>query len=229
MRHKVGTVPIVRVLVIEDDDAIRSVLERGLATEGFDIESCADGLSGLHRAIDGGWSAIVLDLLLPGMSGYRVCENLRAEAVTTPILVLSAKAGEFDQIDLLDTGADDYLTKPASVALIAARIRALVRRGAALADNKIVRGTVHYDLALRKCQVAGVAVALTRREDHLLSRLLLANGACLSRQELLDEVWGANAGVDPSILDIYVRRLRAKLAPATIENVRGVGYRITSP
>ena len=98
-----------RVLVIEDDEAIRSVLDRGLRAEGFDVDLCSDGPSGLWKALEGGHAAIVLDLLLPGLSGYLVCEKLRAEGVTTPILVLSAKSGDYDQIDLLDSGADDFL------------------------------------------------------------------------------------------------------------------------
>jgi len=217
----------VRVLVIEDDEAIRSVLDRGLQAEGFDVDLCEDGPSGLWKAIEGGHAAIVLDLLLPGLTGYRVCEQLRAEGVSTPILVLSAKSGEYDQIDLLDAGADDFLTKPASIALISARLRALIRRGATISSNLLERGALRYDLGVRACEVAGLEVALTNREDQLLRHLLLANGACVSRQELLDEVWGVESGTDASIVDIYLRRLRAKLDPVEVENVRGLGFRIT--
>ena len=217
----------VRVLVIEDDDAIRSVVERGLRAEGFDVDTCSDGASGLWKALDGGYAAIVLDLLVPGMNGYAVCTKLRAEGNTTPILVLTAKSGEFDQIDLLDSGADDFLTKPASIAVIAARLRVLVRRSAAMASNVVVRGYLRYDLGQRDCTVAAEPVTLTNREDQLLRCILLANGACVTRQELLDAVWGPEAGVDASNLDIYVRRLRDKLAPVPIENVRGLGYRIS--
>ena len=222
----VVTVTAVRVLLIEDDDAIRSVVERGLKAEGFEVDACADGSAGLWKALEGGYAAIVLDLLLPGMNGYAVCERLRAEGNATPILVLTAKSGEFDQIDMLDSGADDFLTKPASIAVIAARLRVLIRRSAAMASNAIVRGDLSYDLGMRECSVAEVHVALTGREDQLLRRLLLANGACVTRQELLDDVWGPNAGIDASNLDIYLRRLREKLAPVPVENVRGLGYRI---
>jgi two-component system, OmpR family, response regulator len=215
-----------RVLVIEDDDAIRDVLLRGLAGEGFEVDACEDGTIGLERAIDGNHVAIVLDLLLPGLSGYAVCERLRAEGICTPVLVLTAKSGEFDQIDLLDAGADDFLTKPVSIAIIAARLRALIRRAAALASNVIERGELSYDLGTRSCEVAGAAVQLTAREDQLLRTLLLANGACATRQVLLDEVWGTNAGVDATNVDIYLRRLRDKIAPVAVENVRGRGYRI---
>lgn len=215
-----------RVLVIEDDDAIRSVVERGLRAEGFEVDTCADGAEGLWKALDGGYQAIVLDLLLPGMNGYSVCTRLREEGDTTPILVLTAKSGEYDQIDLLDSGADDFLTKPASIAVIAARLRVLMRRNSALASNVVLRGDLHYDLGTRECAVAGEPITLTSREDQLLRCLLLANGACATRQELLDDVWGPDAGVDASNLDIYLRRLREKLAPVQIENVRGLGYRI---
>jgi DNA-binding response OmpR family regulator len=216
----------VRVLVIEDDDAIRSVVERGLRAEGFDVDTCADGAVGLSKALEGGYAAIVLDLLLPGLNGYTVCVHLRKEGDTTPILVLTAKSGEFDQIDLLDSGADDFLTKPASIAVIAARLRVLMRRRSAMASNVIRRGDLHYDLGTRECVVGDAPVTLTGREDQLLRRLLLGNGACVSRQELLDDVWGPDAGIDASNLDIYLRRLREKLAPVTVENVRGLGYRI---
>lgn len=214
------------MLLIEDDQAIRSVLARGLQAEGFEVDVCADGPSGLWRAMDGDHAAIVLDLLLPGMSGYTVCETLRREGLSTPILVLTAKSGEYDQIDLLDLGADDFLTKPASIALIVTRLRALIRRGAGLSSNLLVRGELSYDLGSRVCRVGAAEVILTRREDQLLRRLLLANGGCVTRQELLDEVWGVEAEVDASNLDIYIRRLRDKLRPVDVENVRGLGYRI---
>lgn len=216
------------MLLIEDDEAIRSVLERGLRAHGFEVDSCADGSSGLWRALDGGHAAIVLDLLLPGTNGYAVCEHLRREGVDTPILVLSAKSGEMDQIDLLDLGADDYLTKPAGIAVLAARLRALIRRHASIASNDVVRGALRYDLATRAAEVRGSAVALTAREDQMLRSLLLANGACVTRRELLDEVWGVDAGVDETNVDIYIRRLRQKLAPVEVENLRGLGYRIAA-
>lgn len=214
------------MLLIEDDDAIRSVVERGLRGEGFDVDSCADGSTGLWKALEGGYAAIVLDLLLPGRNGYSVCEQVRAEGLTTPILVLTAKSGEFDQIELLDSGADDFLTKPASIAVITARLRSLIRRSAALSSNQVERGSLAYDFTTRTCRVAGAAVVLTSREDQVLRRLLLANGVCVTRQELFDDVWGPESGIDASNVDIYLRRLRDKLAPVAIENVRGLGYRI---
>lgn len=215
-----------RILLVEDDDAIRSVLERGLRAEGFEVDSCADGKAGLWQAIGGGYQAIVLDLLLPGVNGYTVCARLREEGDTTPILVLTAKSGEYDQIDLLDSGADDFLTKPASIGVIAARLRVLMRRTSDLATNIVQRGQLRYDLGRRECTVAGDAVVLTAREDQLLRHLLLANGICVSRHELLDGVWGTDSGIDGSNLDIYLRRLREKITPVIIENVRGLGYRI---
>jgi two-component system OmpR family response regulator len=224
----IGTVASVRVLLIEDDEAIRSVLERGLRADGFDVDTCGDGPTGLWKGLEGGHAAIVLDLLLPGMSGYTVCERLRDEGVTAPILVLTAKSGEYDQIDLLDAGADDFLTKPASLALVSARLRALIRRSATAATNVFERGALRYDMATRVCCVGDAEVSLTNREDQILRHLLLANGGCVSRQELLDVVWGSESGTDGSIVDIYVRKLRDKLAPVEVENVRGLGYRVTS-
>ena len=135
--------------------------------------------------------------------------------MTTPILVLTAKSGEYDQIDLLDSGADDFLTKPASIAVIAARLRVLIRRSADAAHRTVIdaRRAALRPRHRATCRVDGAPVALTSREDQLLRRLLLANGACVTRQELLDEVWGPDSGVDASNLDIYLRRLREKLAP----------------
>jgi DNA-binding response OmpR family regulator len=216
----------VRVLVIEDDEAISSVLNRGLTAAGFSVDSSSDGPTGLWRALEGQYSAIVLDLLLPGKSGYWVCEQLRGEGLTTPVLVLTAKSGEFDQIDLLDAGADDFLTKPASIALIVARLRSLIRRSAAITSNQMVRGPLSYNLGSRKCSVNGIEVLLTRREDQLLRCLLLADGACVTRRELLDDIWGVDSETDASIVDIYVRKLRSKLHPCPVENVRTLGYRV---
>ena len=169
----------------------------------------------------------MLDLLLPGLSGYLVCEKLRAEGVTTPILVLSAKSGDYDQIDLLDSGADDFLTKPVSIALMSARLRALIRRGATMSSNLIERGALRYDLAARSCMVGDVDVTLTNREDQLLRKLLLANGACVTRQELLDDVWGTESGTDASIVDIYLRKFRGKLDPSRSRTC--VGWATGSP
>lgn len=217
-----------RILVIEDDDAVRDVLDRGLRAEGFDVDLAPDGEQGLWQAIEGEHAAIVLDLLLPGINGYEVCAKLRAEAINTPILVLSAKSGEYDQVDLLDLGADDYLTKPASIAVLAARLRAIIRRRAMVPTDRIERGALRYDFSSRTCQVCGVPVTLTSREGQLLEQLLLAGEGFVTRHELLDRVWGAAVSRDPSNVDIYLRRLRAKVAPVVVENVRGVGFRIAS-
>ena len=133
----------------------------GLRAEGFDVDACADGPSGLWKGLEGGHAAIVLDLLLGGISGYRVCEQLRAEGVTTPILVLTAKSGEYDQIDLLDAGADDFLTKPASIALITARLHALIRRTATLSTNVVERGSLRSTSHNGVCCLCGVLGSIT--------------------------------------------------------------------
>lgn len=215
-----------RVLLIEDDVDIRSVLERGLRSEGFDVESCGEGPEGLWRALEGDFDAIILDIMLPKQSGYWVCERLREEGNATPILVLSAKSGEWDQIDMLDLGADDYLVKPAALELVVARLRALVRRVSGAAANVIRRGPVEYDLKNKICLVNGAVVELTAREHQLLQRFVAAGVACINREEILRDVWGVDAEVDPTIVDVYVRKLRDKIAPATIQNVRGVGFRL---
>ena len=215
-----------RVLVIEDDDAIRSVVERGLRAEGFEVDTCADGAEGLWKALDGGYAAIVLDLLLPGMNGYSVCARLREEGND------HAHPGAHRQVRRVRPDRPARLRRrrlphqAGQHRVIAARLRVLIRRNSALASNIVLRGDLRYDLGSRECTVGDGEVALTGREDQLLRCLLLANGACVTRQELLDDVWGPDAGVDASNLDIYLRRLREKLAPVPIENVRGLGYRI---
>lgn len=215
-----------RILLIEDDADIRSVVQRGLQAEGFDVDTASNGDDGLDQALNGGYAAIILDLLLPGRNGYSVCDEIRGAGLDVPILVVTAKSGELDQIDLLDGGADDFLTKPVSIGVLLARVRVLLRRGGSIAINQLERGPLSYDLATRECVVDERAVVLTNREDQLLRLLLLANGACVPRLELFDQVWGSESGIDASNLDIYLRRLREKLAPTLVENVRGIGYRI---
>jgi two-component system, OmpR family, response regulator len=222
----------VRVLLVEDEAALAESVRRGLAAEGFHCDVAHDGLEGLWRAREHPYAIIVLDLLLPGMNGFEVCRTLRKDGNWTPILVLTAKDGEYDEAEALDTGADDYLTKPFSFVVLVARLRALIRRGSSPRPPALSAGTLVLDPFTRACHRGDVTIHLTPRETDLLTALLRRGGGVASKAELLDEVWGADFDADPNIVEVYVGYLRRKLdAPyglATIETVRGVGYRVVA-
>jgi two-component system OmpR family response regulator len=219
-----------RVLVVEDEVALADTIDRGLEAEGFTVEVTHDGADGLWRAREHPYSAIVLDLLLPGMNGFQVCRTLRAEGVWTPILVLTAKTGEWDEAEALDTGADDFLSKPFSFVVLVARLRALVRRGSTPRAAVLSAGTLVLDPFTHSCHRRGVEVHLTPREFSVLAALLRREGGVVSKQDILEEVWGHEFGGDPNIVEVYVRYLRKKIDMPfrldTIETVRHVGYRM---
>jgi two-component system OmpR family response regulator len=222
----------VRVLLVEDEVALAETVRRGLAAEGFSCDLAHDGLDGLWRAREHPYAVIVLDLLLPRMNGFAVCRTLRAEGNWTPILVLTAKDGEYDEAEALDTGADDYLTKPFSFVVLVARLRALVRRGTSPRPPALSQGTLVLDPFARTCHRRGETVHLTPRESALLAALLRRDGGVVSKAELLAEVWGDEFDGDPNIVEVYVGYVRRKVdAPYglhTIETVRGVGYRVVA-
>jgi DNA-binding response OmpR family regulator len=221
-----------RVLVVEDEVALADIIGRGLQAEGFTVEVTHDGADGLWRAREHPYSAIVLDLLLPGMNGFQVCRTLRAEGVWTPILVLTAKTGEWDEAEALDTGADDFLSKPFSFVVLVARLRALVRRGSTPRAAVLSAGTLVLDPFTHSCHRRGIEVHLTPREFSVLAALLRREGGVVSKQEILGEVWGHEFGGDPNIVEVYVRYLRKKVDMPfgldTIETVRHVGYRMVN-
>ncbi len=224
--------PVMRVLVVEDNEAMADALCRGLIAEGFDVAVSGDGLDGLWRAREFPYDVIVLDILLPGMNGYAACRTLRAEGLVTPILMLTAKDGDDDEAEGLDLGADDYMTKPFSFTVLVARINALVRRTNPIpASPRIVVGDVAVDTMTRTCTVAGTTVDLSAREYALLEALARRLGQPLTRGELLDLVWGADHPTASNVVDVYIGYLRRKLASAgggrdVIETVRGIGYRM---
>jgi len=220
----------VRVLIVEDEVALADTIGRGLTAEGFAVEVTHDGADGLWRAREHPYSVIVLDLLLPGMNGFEVCRTLRADGVWTPILVLTAKTGEWDEAEALDTGADDFLSKPFSFVVLVARLRALMRRGSTPRAAVLSAGTLVLDPFTHTCHRRGVVVHLTPREFSVLAALLRRDGGVVSKQEILDEVWGHEFTGDPNIVEVYVRYLRNKIDMPfgldTIETVRYVGYRM---
>jgi DNA-binding response OmpR family regulator len=220
----------VRVLVVEDEVVLAETIARGLTAEGFTVEVTHDGADGLWRAREHPYAAIVLDLLLPEMNGFEVCRTLRADGVWTPILVLTAKTGEWDEAEALDTGADDFLSKPFSFVVLVARLRALVRRGSSPRTAVLSAGTLVLDPFTQSCHRRGAEVHLTPREFSVLAALLRRGGGVASKQEILDEVWGHEFGGDPNIVEVYVRYLRRKIDVPfgldTLETIRHVGYRM---
>lgn len=216
-----------RILIIEDDPAIADVLDRGFRAEGYEADIAHSGADGFWRAKEGAYAAIVLDLLMPGMNGYNVCREIRAANINTPILVLTAKTGEHDQIDLLELGADDFVSKPATVAMLIARIRALLRRSRTPIGPTYSVGSMIYNESTRICSLDGEAVELTAREQSVLVALLRADGF-VARDDLVRIVWGLDFDGDPGIVDVYLGKLRAKLGKTLIENRRGIGYRLAN-
>ena len=219
-----------RVLVVEDEQRLARALQRGLVAEGYAVDLAHNGEDGLHLAREGAYDALVLDVMLPRLSGYRVCQALRAEGNWVPVLMLSAKDGEHDQADGLDLGADDYLTKPFSYVVLLARLRALVRRGAPQRPAVLAAGDLTLDPARRRVHRGGTEVALTPREFAVLEHLLRHRGEVVSKTELLTHVWDSNYDGDPNVVEVYVGYLRRKVDLPfdrhAIETVRGAGYRL---
>jgi DNA-binding response OmpR family regulator len=221
-----------RALVVEDERRLAAGLRNGLEAEGFAVDVALDGTDGLWMAREHPYDAIVLDIMLPGVNGYRICETLRREGIWTPILMLTAKGGEWDQVEALDTGADDYLTKPFSYAVLVARLRALLRRGAPQRPAVLEAGDLRLDPSARRASRGDVEVELTPREFALLEFLLRRRGEVLSKREILQHVWDYDFEGDPNIVEVYVRRLRIKLdrpfGRDTIQTLRGAGYRLAA-
>jgi two-component system OmpR family response regulator len=218
------------VLVVEDEVHLGETLVRGLQAEGFDVELVHDGAEGLWRARERPYAAVVLDILLPGMNGYEVCRTLRAEGVWTPVLMLTAKSGEYDEAEALDIGADDFLSKPFSFVVLVARLRALARRGAAPRPPVMTVGDLVLDPAARTCHRGDVPVPLTPRELALLAALLRRPGEVVPKRELLREVWGDDFDGDANVVEVYMGYLRRKVdgpfQRRSLQTVRGAGYRV---
>ena len=218
-----------RVLVVDDEPGVRTALQRGLAAEGMDVVTAADGPTGLRAAATGGFDAVVLDIVLPGLSGYRVLERLRADGVDVPVLLMSAKDGEVDQADGLDLGADGYLVKPVPFVVLVAHLRAVLRRHVAT-PSPLVRGELALDPSTRSTTFAGRPVELSPREFGVLHALASRPGEALTKDDLLALVWGDDRAATRNVVEVYVGYLRRKLAGVgagtLVETVRGAGYRL---
>jgi two-component system OmpR family response regulator len=214
----------VRLLLVEDEPGMAAALVRGLGAEGYVVDHVTDGRAGLEAARFGAYDVVVLDIMLPGLSGYSVVRTLRQEENWVPVLLLSAKDGEHDVADGLDYGADDYLTKPFSFVVLLARLRSLARRDAGPRPPVLAAGGVTLDPATHRVQADGADVDLSPREFRLLEHLLRAAPAVVGKEELLDRVWAS--GDDANVVEVYVGYLRRKLGRDRIETVRGVGYRV---
>ncbi len=220
------------MLVVEDERRLAGAVQRGLKAEGFAVDLAFDGADGLHLAREGAYDAVVLDLMLPKLSGYQVCERLRAEENWVPVLILSAKDGEYDQADGLDLGADDYLTKPFSYVVLAARLRALLRRGAAPRPAVLRAGDLSLDPGTRAVRRGETEIGLTAREFAMLEYLIRRSGQVVPKAELLDHVWEASDSADLNVVEVYAGYLRRKIdAPfgrSALQTLRGAGYRLAA-
>jgi two-component system, OmpR family, response regulator len=220
----------VRVLVIEDEEHLARSIKRGLQAEGFAVDLAFDGGTGRIQALAGSYDAIVMDIMLPVLNGYRLCEQLRGADLWTPILMLTAKDGELDEAEALDTGADDFLTKPFAFVVLLARLRALIRRVPVARPALLRAGDLWLDPASHRAGRAGTDIPLTARQFSVLELLMHRAGQVLSKAEIIDHVWDEDFRGDPNIVEVYIRHLRQRLdepfGRRAIQTVRYVGYRL---
>ena len=221
-----------RVLIVEDDPSMAASLRTGLQAEGYAVEVSSDGDDGLWRATEEAFDVVLLDIMLPGRNGYQVVNALRERGSHVPVLMLTAKSGEWDQAEALDAGADDYLAKPFSYPVLLARLRALIRRSAGRGDPVVSVGDLRIDTVSRQCWRADEPIELTTKEFALLEYLALRAGAVVSKVELVEHVWDAARDPDTNVVEVYVGYLRRKIdgdgEPRLVHTVRGAGYSLSA-
>lgn len=219
-----------RVLVVDDDPGVAETIRRVLASDGWNVVTVFDGVEGLRRATDEDFDAVVLDIMLPGLNGYQVVRELRNRKVWVPVVMLSAKDGEYDQAEALDFGADDYVVKPFSAVVLKAHLRAVMRRGRRERPAIMTAGDLTVDPAERRVARGDTVIELTPREYSILEFLMRNKGELLSKRLILQSIWDENYDGDDNIVEVYIRYLRKRIdAPfgvSTIETVRGGGYRL---
>jgi two-component system OmpR family response regulator len=219
---------MVKVLVVEDDETMAALLEKGLTDEGYEVVRVENGMDALIAVANNTFAAAAIDVMLPEMNGYEICRHLRNQGNLLPVLMLTARDSIDDRVHGLDSGADDYLTKPFAFAELSARIRALVRRDAAMPKPVITVGRLQLDIQAVRATLDGRIIPLSTKEFSLLRMLAARGGEVATRPDILQEVWGTTRHIDPTIVDQYVRYLRKKLQPIDsgieIETARGAGY-----
>ncbi|OBH47747.1 response regulator transcription factor [Mycobacterium mantenii] len=219
-----------RVLLVEDEPRLSATVARGLKAEGFVVVAVGNGADGLREATENGFDVIILDIMLPSLSGYEVLRRMRSHNVWTPVLMLTAKDGEYDETDAFDLGADDYLTKPFSFRVLVARLRALVRRGAPARPVVLEAGSLALDPARHTVKRGSTPIALTPREYGVLEFLMRNKDVVVTKAEILQNVWDAHHHGPDNVVEVYVGYLRRKIdvpfGTNTIETIRGVGYRL---
>ena len=219
-----------RVLIVEDEPRLSATLSMGLKAEGFVVVAVGTGVEGLQRATENSFDVVVLDIMLPGYNGYEVLRRMRARDVWTPVLMLTAKDGEFDETDAFDLGADDYVTKPFSFRVLVARLRALVRRGAPERPAVLTAGSLSLDPARHTVRRGSTPITLTPREYGVLEFLMRNKDVVVTKAEILRNVWDAHHQGPDNVVEVYVGYVRRKIdvpfGTHTIETVRGVGYRL---
>jgi DNA-binding response OmpR family regulator len=215
-----------RILLVDDEERFATAVRQGLEAEGLAVDLAHDGNEGLWMARSNDYDAIVLDILLPGLNGYRICAELRDGGNWTPILMLTALDEDLDEAEALDNGADDYLSKPFSFVVLVARLRALLRRGAAPRPAVLQVGDLQLDPAAHRCWREDQEVELTTKQFALLECLMRHPGQVLSKTALREHVWDYAFADSSNIVEVYVGQLRKKLGAARIETIRGAGYRL---
>jgi two-component system OmpR family response regulator len=222
----------VRILVVEDEPRLAKTLKMGLQAEGFLIIVAATGVDGLWQAAENEFDVIVLDIMLPDMNGYEVLRHIRAKQIWTPVLMLTAKDGDYDQADAFDLGADDYLTKPFSFIVLVARLRALARRGAPHRPVVLTAGSLSLDPTRRSVERDRTPITLTPREYGLLEYLMRNKDTVVTKTDILRNVWDPHYSGPDNVVEVYVGYIRRKIdvpfGTKTIETIRGVGYRLES-
>lgn len=220
-----------KLLLIEDDKKIATAVKRGLEGEGFSVAVAYDGIDGLWMATEGSYDALIVDIMLPGKNGFRICGELRQAGDWTPILMLTAKDGDLDETEALDTGADDYLTKPFSFPVLVARLRALLRR-VGHEPAPVQAGDLRIDPGRRRVWRGESEIQLTARQFDVLEFLMRRAGQVMSKNDILAGVWDMDFDGDPNIVEVYIRRLRTRIDEPfdrrSIQTIRGAGYRLDS-
>jgi two-component system, OmpR family, response regulator len=214
------------VLIIDDEERILTFVRRGLEAEGFDVAQARDGREGLRLALTRSFDLVILDLVMPGLSGRDVLRRIFEQKPTQSVLVLSALSDTSSKVACLELGAEDYVAKPFSLEELLARVRARLRSAARSEPTKITGGRVELDMITRQADLGAGPIPLAEREFLLLGELVRNAGRTVSKERLLSSVWGFHFDPGSNVVDVYVRRLRAKLGQEAITTIRGVGYRI---